>query len=200
MTLAPLEGEGIRLRSPEPPDFPTLFDWYNDPERVAPFDRFTVDTFEGFVRDLRSASDAPDYLGPRYCVVRREDAHLLGFVGYYRPHPVLATIDVWYVLGDERERRKGYGAQAVALLVDQLFRSESVEHIGATTDVENLASVKLLEKVGFRREGTLRSSLFHHARWHDVHVYGIIRSEWKSATPRAENRLEGSLRTPPRSL
>jgi [ribosomal protein S5]-alanine N-acetyltransferase len=185
VTTAVLEGPALRLRPPQPSDYPALFDWYNDAERVAPFDRFNVDTFEGFVGALRSATDSPEFLGPRFCVVRRDDGRLLGFVGYYRPHPVLATLDVWYVLGDDRERRKGYGAEAVSLLVDHLFRTESVTHVGATTDVENLASVKLLEKVGFCREGTIRSALYHHARWHDVHVYGLIRSEWESRHPRS---------------
>jgi aminoglycoside 6'-N-acetyltransferase len=101
-------------------------------------------------------------------------------VGWYRAHPVLEYLDIWYLLGEPAERGRGLGREAVYLLVSELFRTQTVDRIGATCDVENLPSARLLERLGFRREGTLRSALFHHARWHDVHVYGITRAEWSS--------------------
>ncbi|MCI4346271.1 MAG: GNAT family N-acetyltransferase [Thermoplasmata archaeon] len=175
----------MRLRTPRAEDLPLLFDWYNDPELVAPFDRFSVDTFEGFERALAEAPTDPGSLAPRYIFERREDGKLLGFVGFYSAHPVLSLTDVWYVLGDTGERRKGYGLEAVELLVAHLFRAFRFERVGATCDVENLPSVKLLERLGFTREGTLRRSLFHHGSWHDVHTYAVTREEWRARTPPA---------------
>ncbi len=176
-----LQGYALRLRPPETPELPTLFDWYNDPEIVAPFDRYTLDSFESFKQALGEADGDLRSLAPRFVIERIEDHRPLGFVGHYRPHPVLETVDVWYVLGVREERRKGYGKEAVGLLVDYLFHAADLTRVGATCDVENQPSMRLLEGLHFRREGTMRSALFHHGAWHDVALYGVTRSEWAEA-------------------
>jgi RimJ/RimL family protein N-acetyltransferase len=180
-----LESRSVRLRAPEKKDLEALYSWYNDPETVAPFDRFAVDTFPEFEAAVATAAQDPASLAPRFVVERREDGKVLGFVGHYRAHPVLEMTDIWYVLGERAERGKGYGREAVGLLVDFLFHALPLERVGATTDIENQPSFHLLERLGFRREGTLRSALFHHGRWHDVAMYGITRAEW-SEQPRKE--------------
>jgi RimJ/RimL family protein N-acetyltransferase len=179
-----LEGSAVRLRPLGPSDYPPVFAWYNDPDIVAPFDRFSQETFEEFVHSVESAPDDPRSLAPRYAVERRAEGDLLGVVGHYLAHPVLEYLDVWYVLGIREARGRGYGREAVELLVDHLFRSTSVARVGATCDVENVPSYRLLEAIGFQQEGTLRSALFHHGRWHDVRVYGFTRAEWTARPPR----------------
>ncbi len=176
---APAEGPRLRLRRPRPEERDLLFDWYNDPEVVAPFDRFELSTREEFEADLDAALRDPRALGPRYVIERRSDAAPLGMVGHYRAHPVLTLTDIWYVLAATEARRKGYGTEAVELLVDHLFRSEDLPRIGASTDVDNTGSFRLLERLGFRREGELREALFHHGRYHTVYLYGVTRSEWE---------------------
>ena len=178
--MADLEGPSVRLRALVPDDYASVFSWYNDPEIVAPFDRFSLDTYEEFVTAVESAADDPESLAPRWAVVRRTPGDVVGVVGHYRPHPVLEGVDVWYVLGNADARGHGIGREAVGLLVDHLYATTPVERVGATCDVENAASYRLLEGLGFRQEGTLRSALFHHGAWHDVRVYGLTRQEWTS--------------------
>jgi len=180
-----LEGTTVRLRPVAPPEYPVVFEWYNDPEVVSPFDRYVTDTYDAFVASVEGAGRDPTSLAPRFAIERRAERDLVGVVGHYRAHPVLEYVDVWYVLGERRARGHGIGREAVGLLVDHLFRTETVERIGATCDIENVPSSRLLERLGFRREGTLRSALFHHGRWHDVHVYGITRADRASPPARA---------------
>lgn len=183
MTELPvLEGFRLRLRAPTKADSLTLFNWYNDPETVAPFDRFSVDAFEEFEASIRDAPNNPRSLAPRFVVERRSDNRILGFVGYYRSHPVLELTDVWYVLGERTERGKGFGSEAVGLLIDYLFHAFELARVGATVDVDNVPSYRLLERIGMRREGTMRTALFHHNGWHDVAIYGVTRKEWSGRT------------------
>lgn len=186
MTEVPtLQGYELRLRAPRPADLMTLFGWYNDPETVAPFDRFAIDSYDEFVAAVEGAPDDPRSLAPRFVVERTNDRKVLGFVGHYQAHPVLELTDVWYVLAERSERHKGYGREAVGLLVDYLFHTTGLARVGATCDTDNAPSYKLLERIGFRKEGTLKVALFHHGRWHDVAVYGVTRSEWASAVRNA---------------
>ncbi len=177
-TVPLLEGPRVRLRPLAPDDLRPTFDWYNNPETVAPYDRFTLDTFEAFEHSVETASQDPESLAPRLLIERKEDSARIGVVGYYRSHPVFETTDIWYVIADPAARGRGYGREAVTLLVDHLFATQALARVGATCDVENLPSAKLLEGVGFRREGTLHAALFHHARWHDVAAFGVTRSDW----------------------
>ncbi len=180
-----LEGPSVRLRPLRASDYPRVVAWYSDPELVAPFDRFSLDTFEEFVRAVESAGDDPASLAPRLVIERRSERDVVGVVGHYRAHPVLEYVDVWYVLGEPSARGRGLGRESVGLLVDALYRTTSVERVGITCDVENVASYRLVEGLGFRHEGTLRSALFHHGGWHDVRVYGLTRAEWSTRSSRA---------------
>jgi ribosomal-protein-alanine N-acetyltransferase len=181
-----LNGPRVRLRPVGDGDLTALYRWYNDAEVVAPFDRFAIDDFTSFQHAVAAAPDDPRSQAPRFVVeLLSEPGRVLGMVGYYASHPVLELTDVWYVLGDTAARGKGYGSEAVGLLVNFLFERQEIGRVGATCDVENIASAKLVEKLGFQREGTLRSALFHHARWHDVAVYGVTRAQWAQRLARA---------------
>jgi RimJ/RimL family protein N-acetyltransferase len=175
--MAVLEGPTVRLRPVATAEYPVVFDWYHDPELVAPFDRYESETYDSFVASLEHADGDPASLAPRFAIERRAERDLVGVVGYYRAHPVLEYLDVWYLLGSRAARGHGAGKESVDLLADHLFRTTTVERVGAVCDVENVPSFRLLERLGFRREGTLRSALFHHGRWHDVYVYGITRAD-----------------------
>jgi len=179
-----LEGTRVRLRPLVPADYPSVFAWYNDPETIAPFDRFSADTFDEFSQAVTAAAEDPASLAPRFAVERKDEGRVVGAVGHYRAHPVLEYTDVWYVLGDRAARGQGLGRESVRLLIDHLFATSAVERVGATCDTENVASYRLVEGLGFRHEGTLRSALFHHGRWHDVRVYGVTRAEWAAKAPR----------------
>ncbi len=178
-----LEGPRVRLRPPEDRDLPTVHGWYADPEVAAPFDRYATEGFEAFRTGVSAAPGDPTSLYPRFVIERRSDARPVGCVGHYRAHPVLALQEVWYLVGDPTARGAGLGSEAVRLLVGHLFRTTAIARIAASADVENVASGKLAERVGMQREGTLRSALFHHGRWHDVAVFAITRSEWTGPAP-----------------
>jgi RimJ/RimL family protein N-acetyltransferase len=64
-------------------------------------------------------------------------------------------------------------------MADYLFLSKDIVRIQAYADVRNVASQKVLEKVGFKREGILRRSAFAIGEWKDVYEYIILREEWK---------------------
>jgi RimJ/RimL family protein N-acetyltransferase len=182
---AVLEGEKVRLRPAGEADVDRLVGWYRDPERSSPFDRYGTESREELAASLRGAPGDPGSLAPRYVIERRSDGISVGCVGHYRAHPVLALLDVWYLVGEPSARGGGLGSEAVRLLTTHLFASTAYERVGATCDVENLPSARLLERIGFRREATLPSTLYHHGRWHDVAVYGVRRSEWRPTPARA---------------
>ena len=64
------------------------------------------------------------------------------------------------VCDNSEERNKGYGTEAIQLMVDYLFLSKDSPPIMINTDARNTASIKAAEKAGFRKEGIIRNGGF----------------------------------------
>jgi aminoglycoside 6'-N-acetyltransferase len=64
------------------------------------------------------------------------------------------------------------------LLVDYLFAGYPTERIAAVTDLDNIPSQRILEGLGFQREGILRRASFRDGHWCDMAIYSILREEW----------------------
>ncbi len=74
-------------------------------------------------------------------------------------------------------RGHGYGSEAQALLAEYLFASTDAHRVEASTDVENIAEQRALEKAGFTREGSARGAQFRGGTYHDLVLYGKLRSD-----------------------
>jgi RimJ/RimL family protein N-acetyltransferase len=73
---------------------------------------------------------------------------------------------------------QGYAAEAVKCLLGYLFGDLGLHRVRANCDPDNLASKKLLERVGLRYEGRFVESLCFKGRWADEDWYAILRREW----------------------
>ena len=74
-------------------------------------------------------------------------------------------------------RGHGFGTEAQRLLAALLFRLFDIERIEASTDVENIAEQRSLEKAGFTREGILRRAQWRAGAHHDLVSYSILRED-----------------------
>ena len=72
-------------------------------------------------------------------------------------------------------RGRGIGTAAHCMLVDYLLRYTTVHRLEAFTEAGNIAEQKVLERVGFTREGVMRETFFRDGAWRDAVVYGLIR-------------------------
>jgi len=110
-------------------------------------------------------------------VIEKKDGTKIGFIAHWfvQPHRMM---EIGYSLIPS-ERGKGYGTEAIQTMVDYLFLSRDIVRIQAVTSVRNKASQRVLEKVGFKKEGIIRRSGFVRGEWVDAYLYSILREEWK---------------------
>lgn len=85
------------------------------------------------------------------------------------------TAEVGYWLGRAHWGR-GYGTEALAAFADYAFATFSLERLQAWVFAPNLGSRRVLEKCGFRHEGTARRAVFKDSRFLDALLYGRLRS------------------------
>nr|WP_033355849.1 GNAT family protein [Kitasatospora aureofaciens] len=74
-------------------------------------------------------------------------------------------------------RGRGIGTRAHRLFADYLFAHSPVMRLEAETEVTNVAEQRVLEKVGFTREGVQRAQAFRDGEWRDVVLYGLLRTD-----------------------
>jgi [ribosomal protein S5]-alanine N-acetyltransferase len=75
---------------------------------------------------------------------------------------------------------QGYASEAAKAMLSFGFEQLGLHRISATCDIENIASKRVLEKIGMQREGCLRSHQFIKGKWRDSLIYAILESEWKN--------------------
>jgi len=69
-------------------------------------------------------------------------------------------------------------------LVRVAFETLKLHRVWATCDVRNRGSFGIMEKLGMRREGTLRKNLLVRDGWRDTHVYALLDEEWAARRPK----------------
>ena len=106
-------------------------------------------------------------------------AEVIGTVSAMNISWGMGYVEIGYMFGAEHHGR-GLGTRAVALLVGKLFGEAVLHRVYATVSVENHASIRLLERLGFRREGVMREHYLIQGRRVDEVIYGLLRHEWEA--------------------
>ena len=77
----------------------------------------------------------------------------------------------------------GYATEGARVVLRIGFEMLNAHRVFATVDTENASSIRVLEKLGMKREGTHRQSFWSpfHESWRDSHCYAILEEEWRSA-------------------
>ena len=77
---------------------------------------------------------------------------------------------------------RGLALEAMERLIEYGFREMDLNRISACTWLENVASIKLIERAGFIREGVLREEFFAEGSFHDEAHYSLLRREFRIAS------------------
>jgi len=83
-------------------------------------------------------------------------------------------------IGDIANRRRGYGSEALNLILRFTFADLNLHRLSTWPDEHNLPFIHLVEKAGFQVEARRREAAFHDGRYWDVVHYGLLRPEWEN--------------------
>jgi ribosomal-protein-alanine N-acetyltransferase len=180
--LPPIAGQGIELRAPEMRDFEEwaalrersrafLTPW----EPVWPENDLTRPAFRARMR--RYARDVRSDVAYPYFIFRISDGALIGglTLGQIR-RGVAQAASLGYWMG-EPFAGQGHMTAAVRALVPFVFQTLRLRRIEAACLPSNVASIRLLERVGFVREGYARSYLCIAGEWRDHLLYALLTTD-----------------------
>lgn len=182
MMTACIMTERLILRPFVPEDAPDLFA-YLSREDVVRFEPYPPLTWELAVEEARRRADQDCFIA--VCLKKAADSRerLIGNVYFQRVEPEEAgTWEMGYVFHPDFQKQ-GYATEACLSVIDRAFSSGQARRIIAHCNPENARSWKLLERLGFVREGHLRQNIAFHYHdgqpvWQDTFEYGLLRHEW----------------------
>jgi len=77
-------------------------------------------------------------------------------------------------------QQKGYAKETFEGILQFLFDNKQLHRVVETADAENIASIKMLESLGFRKEGHFVENIFFKGKWGSEVQYAMLRREWDS--------------------
>ena len=121
---------------------------------------------------------AEDGSGVRLAMKLVSDGAFLGWCSLTRWNPDFRSAAMGYCLTDTAWGQ-GYATEAAGAVLQWAFDTLDLNRIQAEADTRNVASARVLEKLGFEREGTLREDCVVNGEVSDSWVYGLLRRDWQ---------------------
>jgi diamine N-acetyltransferase len=174
-----IAGERVRLRPIERDDLPRYVEWFGDPEvrrHLLVWLPFSLAQEERWFENLQGRLE------------RQEDVLLaidtigglhIGNVGLHAIDWKNRNAELGIVIGEKSYWGQGYGTDAVRKMLNLAFHEMNLHRIFLRVDADNARGIRCYEKVGFRREGTLREAGFRENKYFDQHMMSILASEFE---------------------
>ena len=180
-TLLPIVTRRLVLRDFTMDDAPAVHVYGSDPEvvRYMPWGPNTWTDTQDFLRRTLDNQKADPRGAFGLAVTLASTGELIGASGIRITSPMLREAIMGYSYRRDVWNR-GYATEAAKALVAFGFEKLGMHRIFAYCDVANLASVRVLEKVGMEREGLLRQHMPIRGQWRDSYLYAILEDDYRA--------------------
>ena len=118
--------------------------------------------------------------GKNFAVRLLENNELLGNIGFNSIGEIHRTAEIGIMLGNPKYQRKGYGMEALNLLLDYGFSFLNLRNIYLKVFEYNEAAYNLYKKVGFKEVGRLRKAVEIMGKTYDEIIMDMLKEEFQS--------------------
>ncbi len=126
-------------------------------------------------QNLTDLNDLPSDIA----VSLSESKELVGLMSFNSISSRFRTVEIGWMF-HRVHRGKGYASEAARALMNYGFSTLGIHRIIATCDPRNTPSVRIMEKLGMRREAEFVDSVvLSDGEWHNEFLYAITEKEWK---------------------
>lgn len=112
--------------------------------------------------------------GIRWGIERKGTKGIIGTIGFNAWLPKHKRAEIGYEM-HPKYWRNGYTSEAVSEVLSYGFEAMGLTRIGAVVFIENEASNKLLQKIGFQQEGILRNYMYQGGDAYDTYIYSLLK-------------------------
>lgn len=173
-----LRGERVYIGAFETGDAAIIARWSRDAEYLrrlgsAPTRPESEADISKLIEEWRA-----DKTGYNFTIRRIADDVIIGTVGLFGILWNHRTAWIGIGIGEPAYQGKGYGREAMALVIDYGFAELNLHRIQLNVYSYNTPAIRVYEALGFQREATLRQSVQRDGNVYDTYLYGLLRHEW----------------------
>lgn len=182
--LPSLEGERVRLRMLTSEDVPRLFAQFSDPKVMRYWSRTPLmqiedaaHLFEEIDRGVRACEFA------QWAIAQRQSDRMIGSCALFKLDRNHRRAELGFALASAHWGQ-GYAQEALRLALAYAFGTLELNRIEADIDPRNAASIRLVERMGFRYEGLLRERWQVGGEIQDGAIYGLLARDYAATVAR----------------
>lgn len=167
----------LHLRKMNITDSSGLFKIWSDPD-VTSFMNIDNFTDESQVQDIINLFNklSQENRATRFTIIEQESNEIIGSCGYNSLDFENVKAEVGYDIG-KGFWGKGYAPEALSALIEYAFETLNFNRIEAKVSPENFNSIKVLQKLNFTFEGTLRKSEKLKGKFIDINMYSKLKTD-----------------------
>jgi RimJ/RimL family protein N-acetyltransferase len=173
-----IQGKSIVLRPLDPADVKSIARWHNDPEIMALFALTRTGSEQYWSEWLEKRLVSPNAL--YFGIVKKDGDRLIGHIHLeeiYWSHRLCRDIGI--IIGEKDEWSKGYGTEAMELMMGYAFGELGLHRLELMTFDFNERGMKVWKKCGFRQEGVMRRARLANGDWRDLIFYALLEDEYR---------------------
>ncbi len=157
-------GDRIYLSPINTDEVDSYLKWMNDESVAVPFGQYH--------RIVSSKNDMKWLYEPnsdmhRYAIVLIKDDILIGNISLHNIDHLNRNAFIGIFIGEKEQRGKGYGAEAIRLILNYGFKTMNLHNIMLTVHADNYEGISCYKKVGFREVGRLHEWIFKDGKYVD---------------------------------
>jgi len=171
-----IRGINIILREQREEDAEFFAFWFNQPDIMfkCGFEK-TVDE-EKIKKDINIYHKQEDSL---WFTITDLNGNIIGETGLLRMFPAWHCTDLSIIIPDPKMQHKGYGTEAIRMMIDMAFSQYEMNRISIGVVGLNTNALAFYNKMGFKQEGIQEQGYFYNNEYSDFIMMRILRSEWK---------------------
>lgn len=181
-----LETSDLILREKRDEDAPGILQVFSDPKTVRYWSHPVMQSLdEAKARIARGVGFFADRSAVPWGLIRRDTGELVGTLDVFHFNFQHRRGEIGYSLHSSYWGR-GWMSAAMKVALDWTFSHLELHRLEADTDPRNENSIRLLERLGFQREGTLREKWYVAGEISDSAIFGLLRPEWEARRTKKE--------------
>lgn len=182
-----LRGERATLRGVTRDGLPLVWKFNNDldVELAGGGDPPMPQAFERVVADFERETAKGGRDGAWFGI--EVDGQFIGSCGLFNVNETSHTAELGIAIGDKDYWGKGYGREAVNLLIEYAFRYRNFRRVWLWVHADNERAIRAYRACGFVVEGRLREHMYSNGRYVDAVYMGILRSDWEAQSDSEHN-------------
>jgi RimJ/RimL family protein N-acetyltransferase len=175
-------GDRIRLRAIRREDLPLFVEWLNDPEVIQGIMQYLPFSLEDEEAWYEGMKKKPLEEQPLVIEIIKEDGwEPIGNCGLFNIDWRTRKAEFGIVIGAKNQWNKGYGTEALEVILRHGFNTLNLNRISLTVFENNPRAIRAYEKAGLVMEGKFRQGHFQNGKYIDVILMSILRAEWQDS-------------------